>query len=119
MSNNKFNITTFYFLALIFISQERVYAQNFYKNSISVNLTGMVFNDFSLFYDIKTKNNKNIGLSIGYMIANNWWNRDVGGTGGFEVNDDKYPLGAYNGPLFRISYSKVYITENGFRTSGP
>ncbi|MEP7265974.1 MAG: hypothetical protein ABI772_15830 [Bacteroidota bacterium] len=81
-------------------------AQNSNDRGLATNLFGFPFNDFSLYYN--TTNDKLIrkSLSAGYMIAWRWWNAETGSTGDIEVNDDKYPIGAYNGPQIRIGLLK-------------
>lgn len=103
---------------LIFIITAANYsskAQSSKEHSLGTNVFGFPFNDFSLYYH--NTNDKLIrkSLSIGYMVGLRWWNANTGSTGDIEVNDDKYPIGAYNGPQLRIGLfkgkDKEYMTR--------
>jgi protein TonB len=78
---------------------------------ISMNITGMLFNDFSVHFDGPVRKNNRYCISVGYMIANRWWN-------GMEVDDDKTPIGKYNGPQIRIDYQKVFLKKEKIKWQG-
>jgi len=67
--------------------------------SISTNLTELLSNNFSIYYEDTKDNIRKFGFEIGYTTAYRWIDKI-----GIEINDDKYPLLAYNGPVFRFFY---------------
>src|SRR5436190_20785389 len=104
---SNFNCTKYSLLIFLFgfLIPGKVASQVIPKRSIALNVTGMLFNDFSVYYEVTKSESKIYGLSIGYMISNNWWKGPVdGSTGGNEINDDQYPIGEYNGPQLRVCY---------------
>ncbi|MEO5571397.1 MAG: hypothetical protein ABIS37_10770 [Bacteroidia bacterium] len=83
----------------------------------------MPFNDFSAFYELTKKDSlkyRRYGVSAGYMIAFKWWNHDPdGSTDKIEVDDDKFPIGAYNGPQLRLYYETVRSEGGKLKFRGP
>src|SRR5438105_7481648 len=101
-----------FFILILFFLPNYLFAQYTLEKSIAFNISGAFFNDFSFFYEYTNKKSKRIGISAGYMIANNWWHGKPGTTSGFEVNDDKFPIGAYNGPELRLSFIRLTKSLN-------
>ncbi len=119
-SKNQHNKKILGFFLLATLLPFNLYSQNNSTSTISVNLFGMPFNDFSLYYDVTINESKRFGISIGYMISNNWWRGKVdGGTGHNEVDDDKIPIGSYNGPELRLYYEYIRNKGNKIKFLGP
>jgi len=77
----------------------RLCAQPVRESSLSTNLVGLPFGDYSLYYEITKVDTSKFGFSFGYLIANRWL-----AEAGFEVNDAWTPILAYNGPQLRLYY---------------
>jgi hypothetical protein len=86
-------------------------------NTLALNGTGMLFDDFSLFYESTKNDKRRFGISLGYMIAFNWWK--TGYPSGIEFNDDLFAVGAYNGPEIRLYYEKLIPKLKKISFSGP
>lgn len=89
------------FLILILFSIN-LFSQKKVTSTLSTNLTGIPFNDVSLYYEYTKTDSIKIGTSVGYMIGNRWLHRL-----GTEVNDDELPLLAYFGPEFRLYFMRT------------
>jgi hypothetical protein len=111
------------FLLTEILIPEKIFSQNSSFSTISVNVFGMPFNDFSAFYELTKKDSlkcRRYGISAGYMIAFKWWNHNPNGsTGAIEVDDDKFPIGAYNGPQLRLYYETVKFQDAKVKFRGP
>jgi len=89
-------------------------------SALSINIFGIPFNDFSVYYEVTRNEKKRYGISGGYMIAFNWWRgKQDGGTGGIEVDDDRIPLGVYNGPELRLYYMALKQKPDRVTFNGP
>ena len=86
--------------------------QTFPLKTLSMNVTGVLFNDFSLFYEVQPNEHHRKGISLGYMVAGRWWK-------GIEVDDDVIPIGAYNGPELRIYFETLKTLSNKIFSHGP
>jgi hypothetical protein len=84
---------------LIISSSHQLYSQIIRTRAISTNLTELLSNNISVYYEDTKVNIRKFGFEIGYTKAFRWFNKI-----GIEINDDKYPLLAYNGPVFRLFY---------------
>ena len=120
---NQILLSCILFLLTEILIPEKIYSQNSSFSTISANVFGMPFNDFSAFYDVTKKDSlkyHRYGISVGYMIAFKWWNlHPDGSTGHIEVDDDKFPIGAYNGPQLRLYYETVRAHGGKVKFRGP
>lgn len=108
------------FFLLVVLLPFNLHSQNLPTKTISINVFGIPFNDFSLFYEVTKNESKRYGISAGYMIAFNWWKGKVDGhTDSFEVDDDKFPIGSYSGPELRLYYENVKHKGDKNKFHGP
>ncbi|HLG33278.1 MAG TPA: PEGA domain-containing protein, partial [Bacteroidia bacterium] len=75
----------------------------------AINPTEPLMNDYSFFIDYVAKKKRSFGISVGYMIANKWWNKDNRSSP--EVNDNNFPVGVYNGFVGRVYYKWYFIND--------
>ncbi len=104
------------FLLIILCCVHPIFGQEAEKpiRSISVNVLAMPFNDYSIYYQSTSIKGRRLGISLGYMISNRWWEFTY-----FTVDDDKYPIGAYSGPEIRFSYFKLFKLKKMKIYTGP
>lgn len=89
-------------LNIVMLFSPRLFSQNPVTSTLSTNVTGMPFNDLSLYYEYTKTDTFKVGVSVGYMIGNRWLHRM-----NIEVDDNRLPLLAYYGPEFRIYYMRT------------
>ena len=65
MENNNGNFRiALMFLTLGILIPFRTFSQNISESTISINVTGMIFNDFSLFYEVTRNESKSFGVMV-------------------------------------------------------
>jgi hypothetical protein len=119
VKSNKFKLSVFFCIILPAICIQNLYGQDKSVYSLSTNVFGFAFNDFSIYLHATDEKRIKKSISVGFMIASRWWNAETGSTGDIEVNDDKYPIGSYNGPQLRIGYFAGRSKNDKIRYKGP
>jgi len=95
----KFKILSLTFFISVSFCTPHLYSQIVRTKSISTNLTELLSNNFPIYFEGTKVNVRKFGFEIGYTKAFRWFNKiDI------EIKDDKCPLLAYNGPIFRFFY---------------
>jgi len=81
--------------------------------SFTLNLSNMLFNQYTLEMGYQLNKKISIGIGGGIVKANSWYHRFYDGT------DDNYPTGVYNGWLMNVNFKKLNISKHHwyFQTS--